>query len=148
MLTFTYHSIFESPSQTLVNPVNCMGTMGKGLAFEFSKHYPEIINPYRIACAAGTLKPGILQIVDLDNGKKIINFPTKLHWRTKSKVEYVEGGLDVFRDNYEQWGITSVSFPQLGCGLGGLSWEIEILRLMRKYLLGLPIPIIIHKVKK
>lgn len=76
--------------------------------------------------------------------KWILNFPTKTHWRNPSKIEYIEQGFKKFVETYEEKGITSVSFPKLGCGNGGLNWEDEVRPLMGKYLKGLPIDVFVH----
>lgn len=80
--------------------------------------------------------------------KWILNFPTKKHWRSKSKIEYIELGLKKFVDTYAEKGITSISFPMLGCGNGGLNWEKEVRPLMERYLKNLPIDIYIHLYRK
>ncbi|MDX9799248.1 MAG: macro domain-containing protein [Bacteroidales bacterium] len=134
------NSIFDSKADALINPVNCKGTMGKGIAKEFKYRFPECFPPYKKACDEGLLKPGILLLVSLNvqldffNWKRpsIILFPTKYHWREKSKLEWIEQGLYYLKNNYLSWGIRSVGMPKLGCGLGGLEWD-EVKRLIEKY---------------
>lgn len=143
MLVYVEQDIFQSPAQVIVNTVNTVGVMGKGIAKRFKDIYPEMYKEYRIYCEDGSLDIGKLWIYKTD-GKWILNFPTKKHWRNPSKVEYIEEGLKKFVETYEQRGITSISFPQLGCGNGGLDWESEVKPLMEKYLKKLPIDIFIH----
>ena len=130
MILFESKSIFDSTADALVNPVNCEGTMGKGLAKEFKKRFPECFQPYIEACSQKKLVPGEIILVrtcvepdffDL-NRPAVILFPTKKHWRGKSKVEWIEAGLSKLKNSYKAWGLSSVAIPQIGCGLGGLDW--------------------------
>jgi O-acetyl-ADP-ribose deacetylase (regulator of RNase III) len=129
-------SVFDAPVTTVVNTVNCDGVMGKGLALEVKKRYPRVFNSYRKACERGTLTTGKLQLVKAED-RWILNFPTKDHWRAKSKLAYVEAGLKKFVATYKRKGITSVAFPPLGCGHGGLNWQ-DVQPLMQSYLESLP----------
>ena len=124
--------LFKSGAEALVNPVNCKGVMGKGIALEFKKRFPECIPPYKDACDAGKLVPGVLLFVrltvqpDLFGSRRpgVILFPTKKHWRDKSRIEWLNQGLACLKDCYLRWGVKSIAMPQIGCGLGGLEWEI------------------------
>jgi O-acetyl-ADP-ribose deacetylase (regulator of RNase III) len=147
MITYVRTNIFESSANVLVNTVNTVGVMGKGLAKEFKRIYPDMFKIYQKFCEEGALTTGKLQLYKTTN-KWIINFPTKANWRSPSKLEYVEQGLQKFVENYERLGIKSISFPMLGCGNGGLSWEDEVKPLMEKYLDTLPIDVFIHIAKK
>jgi len=147
MITYVRTNIFESNAQVLVNTVNTVGVMGKGLAKEFKRLYPEMFKTYQKFCEEGILTVGKLQVYKTPN-KWILNFPTKANWRSPSKLEYIEQGLQKFVDNYERLGVKSVAFPMLGCGNGGLSWEDEVKPLMQKYLSDLPIEIFIHIAKQ
>jgi len=147
MITYVRTNIFESNAQVLVNTVNTVGVMGKGLAKEFKRLYPEMFKQYQKFCEEGQLTVGKLQLYKTPN-KWILNFPTKANWRHPSKLEYIEQGLQKFVDNYARLGITSIAFPMLGCGNGGLSWEDEVKPLMEKYLADLPIEIYIHIAKQ
>jgi O-acetyl-ADP-ribose deacetylase (regulator of RNase III) len=142
MLTYLRTSIFDSPAQTLVNTVNTMGVMGKGIAKEFKARHPRMFRDYKELCDHHQLKVGVLH---LWRGSKpwVLNFPTKTTWRQPSKIEYVEAGLQKFRSSYERMGITSASFPPLGCGNGNLDWH-DVRPLMERYLKALPIPVYIH----
>lgn len=142
MLKYVSSSLFESPAQTLVNAVNTVGIMGKGIAAEFKQRYPGMFERYARYCKDGSLDIGKLYLYRTPN-KLVLNFPTKKHWKQPSKLEYIEAGLRKFVDTYEAHGIASISFPQLGCGNGGLSWT-EVQPLMESYLKPLPIPVLIH----
>ncbi|HVV49281.1 MAG TPA: macro domain-containing protein [Polyangia bacterium] len=139
-------NLFESPAQTLVNTVNTVGIMGKGIAAEYKKRYPEMFHRYAEFCANGTLTTGKLYLYRSPN-KWVLNFPTKHHWRNPSKVEYIEEGLKKFVATWAEYGITSISFPQLGTGNGGLDWKKDVQPLMERYLKDLPLAIYIHVTK-
>lgn len=125
-------SIFESKADALVNPVNCVGIMGAGLAKEFKKRYPKMFEQYHIKCEREELKIGKLDVFKtLD--KVIINFPTKEHWKNRSKLEWIEAGLQDFVKRYKSWNINSIAFPQLGTGNGQLKWE-DVKLLMERFL--------------
>lgn len=146
MITYVRTNLFESNAQVLVNPVNVVGVMGKGLASDFKRLYPEMFHSYQKYCDNGDLSIGKLQLFKTTN-KWILNFPTKQNWRNPSKIEYIEQGLQKFVDNYERLGIQSISFPMLGCGNGGLDWN-TVKEVMERYLKKLPIDIYIHTTKK
>jgi O-acetyl-ADP-ribose deacetylase (regulator of RNase III) len=142
MLSYVRVSLFESPAQTLVNTVNLVGVMGKGIAREFKSHYPAMFAEYKKLCDSKQLKIGALHLWR-GHPQWVLNFPTKTTWKQPSRLEYVEAGLVRFRDTYEQMGVTSISFPPLGCGNGNLSWS-DVRPLMEKYLKPIPIPVYIH----
>lgn len=147
MITYVRKDIFESPAQVLVNTVNTVGVMGKGIAKTFKTMYPDMFKQYQILCEDNQLTVGKLWIFKTEH-KWILNFPTKTHWRSPSKLAYIEEGLKKFVQTYESKGITSISFPLLGCGNGGLDWETEVQPIMEKYLRPLPIEIFIHLYEK
>lgn len=123
MLTVKIGDLFSSKCGTIVNTVNCVGVMGKGIALEFKKRFPEMYDEYTWKCHKGEVKPG--QPYIYDNGEvKIVNFPTKDHWRSPSRLSFVVDGLDWIVNNYEKYGIDSIAVPPLGCGNGGLSWKV------------------------
>lgn len=126
-------TIFESDAQTLVNTINCVGVMGKGIALEFKNRYPEMFDKYKSFCEKGIFKPGVLWIYKAPDGKKILNFPTKIDWKNPSEVSYIEAGLQKFVEIWEEKEVKSVAFPLLGCSNGGLDAD-EIIPLMVKYL--------------
>ena len=117
-------NLFESKCSTFVNAVNCVGVMGKGIALEFKKRYPAMYHDYVEKCDIGEVKPGKPFIYQNSDGTKILNFPTKKHWRSSSRLSYIIDGLDWFVENYESYGINSIAFPSLGCGNGGLTWSV------------------------
>jgi len=143
LLIYLKTSLFESPAQVLVNTVNTVGVMGKGIALEFKKMYPQMFTEYRRLCETKKLTVGKLWLYKTDN-KWVLNFPTKESWRNKSKLTYIEAGLKKFVATYEEKKNKSIAFPQLGVGNGGLDWEREVRPLMEKYLQDLPINVYIH----
>lgn len=143
MLVYVKTNLFESPAQVLVNTVNTVGVMGKGIALQFKKLYPDMFARYQKYCEAGLLTVGKLWLYKSDT-KWVLNFPTKRNWRQRSRLSDIEAGLQKFVETYEQHGIQSISFPQLGVGNGGLDWDSEVKPLMEKYLRKLPIDVYIH----
>lgn len=143
MIHLSTFSIFDSYNQTIVNPINCVGVMGAGLAKQFKDRYPDMFDKYRELCDCGGLTIGKSFLYKSKTQKWVYNFPTKDHWHNSSKIEYLELGLKNFIDTYERRGITSISFPLLGAGLGGLKKD-EVKELMMNYLKDLPIMICIH----
>lgn len=142
MLTYHRTSILKSQAQTVVNTVNTVGVMGKGLASAFKARYPEMFKAYREICKAHCLDIGQLWLWKGPD-QWVLNFPTKKHWRRPSKLSYIEAGLRKFVAQYEQRGIREIAFPRLGCGNGGLDWD-DVRPLMERYLSPLPIPVYIH----
>ena len=126
MVELTRGNILKAEAEALVNTVNCVGFMGKGIALQFKKAYPENFEDYRKACAAGEVQPGRMHIFELRsmlNPKFVINFPTKRDWRANSRYEDIEAGLKALVTDVRRLGITSIAVPPLGCGLGGLDWN-------------------------
>lgn len=121
--------MFESTAEAVVNTVNCVGVMGKGVALEFKNRWPENYKAYKVACLKKEIRPGKMFVHD--NGdmfgtsqfRYLINFPTKQHWRAKSKIEFIEDGLKDFASVLNFYDIKSVALPPLGCGNGGLNWD-------------------------
>ena len=142
MLKYVRGDIFNSPAQVLVNTVNTVGVMGKGIALSFKKKYTEMFTIYRKAYHKNQLVIGKLMLW-YGPDHWILNFPTKEHWRNPSKMEYIEKGLMAFQRKYADYNITSIAFPKLGCGNGELDWE-QVKPLMEKYLKELPIDIYIY----
>lgn len=120
--------MFSEPVEALVNTVNCVGVMGKGVALEFKNRWPANFRAYKSLCDAKDLKPGQMFVFDTEElfssegPRYLINFPTKAHWRSKSKMEYIEDGLDALVEAIREHGIASIALPPLGCGNGGLDW--------------------------
>lgn len=142
MLKYIEGDIFSSPAQVLVNTVNTVGVMGKGIALEYKKRYPEMFNQYKLQCDRHKLVVGKLILwYGIDHW--ILQFPTKEHWRNPSKLEYIERGLMTFVNKYADYNISSIAFPKLGCGNGELDWN-QVKPLMEKYLKNLPIDVYIY----
>lgn len=135
MIIYKVGDIFESSAKALVNTVNCEGFMGKGLAYQFKKRYPNMFNNYKQCCDRGELTVGQVHWYNEDN-KIIINFPTKNKWRGKSKIEYVDTGLDALAKVIIENNIDSIAIPPLGSGNGGLNW-IEVKKLIEEKLKAL-----------
>jgi O-acetyl-ADP-ribose deacetylase (regulator of RNase III)/uncharacterized protein YwgA len=133
-------NLFASDMQTIVNTVNCVGIMGKGIAQIFKKEYPAMFEDYAERCQRGEVRLGEPYHYKDLAGASIVNFPTKGHWRAATRLEDVESGLDYFVKHFREWGITSVAFPPLGCGNGGLEWA-TVGPLMYSKLKGLGIPV-------
>ena len=139
-----YGDIFQAKVDLLVNPVNCEGVAGKGLAKQFKERFPRNFKNYRTLCLEGKIRPGHPYLFyDPKNPPLILNFPTKDKWRNPSKLEYIEEGLKSLRTIIQHLKIKSVALPALGCGLGGLNWE-DVFPLIQKYLGDLPCKIEIY----
>jgi O-acetyl-ADP-ribose deacetylase (regulator of RNase III) len=118
-------NILEADVSAVVNTVNTVGIMGKGIALQFKKAYPEMFEEYERACAAGEIGLGRMNVFDrgsLFNPRYIINFPTKKHWKGKSKIADIQAGLEDLVRQVKTLGIESIALPPLGCGHGGLNW--------------------------
>jgi O-acetyl-ADP-ribose deacetylase (regulator of RNase III) len=118
--------ILNADAEALVNTVNCVGIMGRGIALQFKNMFPENFEAYASACASDQVQPGRMFVFEtglLTNPKYIINFPTKRHWRGKSRIEDIESGLNALVDEVQRRKIKSVAIPPLGAGLGGLEWS-------------------------
>jgi len=146
--------MFESGVQTLVNTVNCVGVMGKGIALEFKKRYPKMFRDYESRCKRGEVKLGrpyafrVKQGTEdmfpdpetLEGPELILNFPTKDHWRSVSRLEDIIAGLEYLEHHYREWGVTSIAVPPLGCGHGQLEWKV-VGRTLYRHLSRLNIPV-------
>lgn len=136
MINYRQGDLFSSGAAALVNAVNTVGVMGKGIALAFKQRFPENYRRYRAACQVGQLQPGQLLITreSTPAGEVvIINFPTKTHWRLPSEYGYVEAGLAELAKAIPLEGIESIALPALGCGLGGLDWG-RVRALIEKHL--------------
>ncbi len=116
--------ILKSKAQTLVNTVNCVGIMGKGIALEFRNQFPEMFKDYAQRCERNEVRIGQPYMYKSLFGQQIVNFTTKEHWKSLSKVSDIGRGLDYLLAHYKEWGITSIAIPPLGCGNGQLEWEV------------------------
>ncbi len=115
--------ILESKAETLVNTVNCVGVMGKGIALEFKNRFPEMYADYIERCNRGEVKPGLPYLYRTLLPPQIINFPTKDHWKSVSKISDIERGLKYVVAHYKEWDVKSLAIPPLGCGNGQLEWR-------------------------
>jgi O-acetyl-ADP-ribose deacetylase (regulator of RNase III)/uncharacterized protein YwgA len=132
--------IFKSKAQTLVNTANTVGVMGKGLALEFRRRFPDMFEDYVKRCQRREVKLGYPYLFKRLVPPWILVFPTKDHWRSVSRLADIEAGLEHVKRNYRQWGITSLAVPPLGCGLGQLEWAI-VGPTMYRHLAELDIPV-------
>jgi O-acetyl-ADP-ribose deacetylase (regulator of RNase III) len=126
MIEIKKGNLLETDAEALVNTVNCVGQMGKGIALQFKKAYPENAKAYEHACKAGEVRPGrmcVFETGSMLNPRYIINFPTKRHWRGDSRIEDIDAGLKALVEEVRARGISSIAIPPLGCGLGGLDWR-------------------------
>ncbi|MFC5409138.1 macro domain-containing protein [Larkinella bovis] len=126
MITLVQDNLLKSDAEALVNTVNTVGVMGKGIALQFREKYPLNYELYHKACSKKEIKIGKMFVTRTDrigHPKFIINFPTKEHWKGKSKLEYIEQGLDDLIRVIQEYNIRSVAVPPLGCGNGGLDWN-------------------------
>lgn len=125
MIRFTKGDILDADAEALVNTVNCVGIMGRGVALQFKNAFPANYKAYAAACKRGEVQPGRMFVYDtgeLTRPRWIINFPTKRHWRGKSRIEDIDAGLAALTEEIRSHGIRSVAIPPLGSGLGGLDW--------------------------
>jgi O-acetyl-ADP-ribose deacetylase (regulator of RNase III) len=125
MIEFTTGDILRADAEALVNTVNCVGIMGRGIALQFKNDFPANFKAYEAACAREEVQPGkmfVFETRQLTGPKFIINFPTKRHWRGKSRIEDIDSGLKALVEEIRNRGIRSIAIPPLGSGLGGLNW--------------------------
>jgi O-acetyl-ADP-ribose deacetylase (regulator of RNase III) len=135
MITETKGNLLKAKTEALVNAVNCVGVMGKGIAWQFRREFSEnYFKNYKRACQSGELAIGKVCVYSLDSAlaharvsdfspRFIVNFPTKNHWRGQSRIEDIESGLRSLVEVVERYEIKSIAMPALGCGLGGLDWN-------------------------
>lgn len=135
MIKLVTGDLLAADVEALVNAVNTVGVMGKGLALQFKKAFPANFKAYAAACKRGDVEIGKMFVFDAGSAatpRFIINFPTKKHWRAPSTLAYVEQGLDDLVDVVRERKIRSVAIPPLGCGLGGLDWQAVRPRIQKK----------------
>jgi len=136
MVELTHGDILQADTEALVNTVNCVAVMGRGIALQFRKAFPENFKAYARACERKEVHPGKMLVYEtglLTGPRFIINFPTKRHWKGKSRVEDVDAGLRALIEETRIRGIRSVAVPPLGCGLGGLDWRIIRPKIVRAF---------------
>lgn len=148
MIKYVCGDIFESKSQAIVNTVNTVGVMGKGIALQFKKYFPNNFKTYKNACDNNSLTIGKLLVFEEENlliGRKIIiNFPTKEHWRNPSEYEYIRLGLLELAKLIRERSLQSVSLPALGAGNGGLLWS-KVKDLIEEYLSDVDCEIVVYQ---
>ena len=132
--------ILQSGAQTLVNTVNCVGIMGKGIALEFKNKFPDMFKDYEDKCKRREVKLGEPYIYITLFFPQIVNFPTKDHWKSVSKYNDIEAGLKHLLAHYKEWGIQSLAIPPLGCGNGQLDWK-AVGPLIYRYVKQMAIPV-------
>ena len=144
MIRFTHGDIFAQPVEAIVNPVNCVGVAGAGLALQFRRRHPDAFQAYRRACAERRLRPGRIFLFDTgrDSPRWIVHFPTKRHWRDRSAIGDIEAGLRGLAATLAGHGIRSVAIPPIGCGLGGLDWR-AVRPLITACLADMPLTVIV-----
>lgn len=142
-VTILHGDIFASAMQTLVNPVNCIGAMGAGLALQFKRRFPEMFKDYVQRCVRREVKVGEPYLY---TGCKpwVLNFPTKDDWRNVAQVEWIVAGLEHLATNCSAWNIESLAVPALGCGLGGLPWS-RVRPVLQEHLDRLAIPVELYQ---
>lgn len=127
MIEYKHGDILREDAEALINTVNCMGIMGRGIALQFKNAFPENFKAYVKACKNNEVQPGkmfVFETGQLTNPRFIINFPTKRHWRGKSRLEDIESGLIDLVDTIQKYNIRTIAIPPLGSGLGGLDWSV------------------------
>lgn len=127
MIEFKTGDILAEDAEALVNTVNCVGVMGRGVALKFKEAFPENFKAYALACLRGEVQPGrmfVFETGQITNPRYIINFPTKRHWRGNARIEDIAQGLEALVAEVRQRGIRSLAIPPLGAGLGGLDWAV------------------------
>lgn len=143
MIRFAAGDIFAQSAVALVNPVNCVGVMGRGLAVQFRRRFPDAFEPYRQACRDRALRPGRVLVWPTRRPapRWIVHFPTKRHWRDPSRLEDIDAGLRDLAAAVRRHRMPSVAVPPLGCGLGGLDWA-SVRPLLEAHLADLPCAVI------
>ena len=145
MIRYVQGDLFESGADALVNAVNTVGIMGKGLAWQFKNKFPLSFEDYKQACSAGRLSPGGLHIAKLGDEPIIINFATKSDWKLPSKIEYIENGcIELKKYLTRHPNVKSVAMPALGCGNGGLVWG-DVRKVIEKHLMNIPTQILVYE---
>ena len=127
MITFTQGNLLEAQTEALVNTVNTVGVMGKGIALMFKERFDENFRLYAAACKAKELQTGkmfVTEVRELGGPRWIVNFPTKQHWRTRSRMEWITEGLQDLRRFLIEQHVKSIAIPPLGAGNGGLDWPV------------------------
>lgn len=146
MIKITDSNVFNTDAEAIVNTINCVGFMGKGLALEYSLRYPELLIDYKNRCKNKEIKIGKMYYFKT-NDKLIVNFPTKDDYKYPSKIEWIEEGLKDFVNTYSKYEINSIAFPLLGCSNGQLNYN-QVIDLIKMYLSNLDIDVYLCLDKK
>lgn len=136
MIKICEGDILAYDAESIVNPVNCVGVMGRGLALQFRNAYPDNFKAYAKACEHRLVQPGSMLIYEtglLTGPRYIINFPTKRHWKDSSRISDIESGLVALVAEVNNRQIHSIAIPPLGCGLGGLNWAEVRQKIIRSF---------------
>lgn len=147
MISYIKGNLFTSNAKILVNTVNTVGVMGKGIAADFKRIYPKMFEEYKHLCDTKKLDIGEFFLYKTQN-KWVLNFPTKKHWKSPSKLEYIEEGLKALISQANELQLNDIAMPKLGCGNGGLDWETQVKPLVEKYLKKSPINVSIYDFDK
>ena len=142
MINYVTGNVFNTPAKTIVNTVNCMGVMGAGLALEYKLRYPKMFEAYELQCKEKKIKIGKPTLYEYNDRRWILNFPTKIHWKHPSKLEFIREGLHYFEQNYTKRDFQSIAFPKLGTSHGGLEWR-DVKKVMEEHLSNLSIDVYI-----
>ena len=144
MIELTTGNLLDADAEALVNTVNCVGVMGKGIALEFKRRYPKMFSAYALACKRSEVQVGRMWVYTSTNAPTVICFPTKQHWRNPSQLEWITTGLDDLRSRVTMNGIRSIALPALGCANGGLNFA-EVKPLIYEKLNDLDARIILYE---
>lgn len=126
-LTITQGNIFDSEAEAIVNNVNCVGTMGKGLAKQFAIRYPDMLQQYKFACETRVLNPGSVFVYQEPGEERVIlNVPTKYHWKQDSHPTLIYDGLVAIRAAMRKLNLHTIAMTALGCGEGGLDFDLDV----------------------
>lgn len=139
MIEYKQGNLLEENTEALINTVNCVGVMGKGIALQFKQAFPDNFTQYKKACDARVVQPGQMFVSSTGKlfPKYIVNFPTKRHWKGKSKIEDIKSGLKALVEEVQRLNIQSIAIPPLGCGNGGLDWA-EVKPMIKNAFVELP----------
>ena len=135
-IRYVVGDLLEDDAEAIVNAVNCVGVMGAGIALQFKQKFPNNFLAYKKACDEGKVVPGVMYVFhfnEMFDDRYIINFPTKDHWKELSKIEYINNGLIDLKWFVLENNINSIAIPPLGCGLGGLDWEVVKLKIEQTF---------------
>jgi O-acetyl-ADP-ribose deacetylase (regulator of RNase III) len=148
MIQFKQGNLLAENAEALVNAVNCVGVMGKGIALQFKQAFPENFKQYKKACDDRAIQPGKMFVVSTESlllPQYIINFPTKRHWKDRSYLADIEAGLPALTEVIQRHQIRSIALPALGCGNGGLDWSVIKPMLIEAFTLLPDVQVIIFK---